>query len=68
MFDLLYFCQKKSINQSKSHGRGRKLRNESWLTNKYDINSCSDFSISLLHYISGPHKYMDYRPLAILSI
>ena len=28
MFDLLDFSKKKSINQSKSHGSGRKLGNE----------------------------------------
>lgn len=49
MFDLLDFSKKKSINQSKSHGSGRKLGNEIQLTNQYDISSCSNFSVSLLY-------------------
>lgn len=46
MFDLLDFSKKKSISQSKSNGSGR---NEIWLTNQCDINSCSNFSVSLLY-------------------
>lgn len=48
MLDLLNFSKKISINQSKSHGSGRKLGNEIWLTNQYD-SSCSNFSVSLLY-------------------
>lgn len=36
MFDLVDFSKRKSINHSKSHGRGRKAENEIWLKNKYD--------------------------------
>lgn len=50
MFDLVDFSKRKSINHSKSHGRGRKAENEIWLKNKYDINSCSNFSLFLLYF------------------
>ena len=50
MFDLPDFSKKKSTNQSKSHRKGRKVGDEMWLMNKYDINSCSNFAGSLLYF------------------
>jgi hypothetical protein len=50
MLDLFDFIKKKSINQSKSHEKDRKIGDRFLLMYKCGINSDSNFSMSLLYF------------------